>query len=131
MRNVLVVDDSEAVRHQLTTHLTALIPGVSITQAATAREGIERFMDGSFDLTFLDGVFSDGTPTNDVLRSMLSADASARIALVSSLPRDHPQIAEVLGNGAYAYLQKPVQRLAIEEIVMRVDADDGRVGRIK
>lgn len=128
---MLIVDDAEAVRVMLAGHLRALSPGVHIEEESTAAGGVERALAGDFHLVFLDGVFSDGTSSTATLSAILTRRPHARVVLTTSRPREHPDVAEALGLGAYAYLQKPLRRNAVEEILQRLDTDEGRVGHIR
>lgn len=62
---------------------------------------------------------------------MLAARPRTRVVLTTARPREHPEVVEALGLGAYAYLAKPLRRGAIEEILQRIEGDSGRVGRIR
>lgn len=131
MKRVLIVDDAAAIRHLLKAHLAALAPHVQTDEADTSAEGLRRFFEGDHDLTFLDGVFKDGTSSTHILGKMLEARPEARVVLTTSRPRDHPDVMEALGIGAYAYLAKPLQRHEVEEILQRIESDRGGFGRIR
>lgn len=128
---MLIVDDAATVRLMIADHVRAILPGVEIVEAASATEGITAFEAAEHDVTFLDGVLADGPPSLDVLQAMLAIRPRARVVLTSARPREHPEVVEALGVGAYAYLAKPVKRAPIEEIFQRVEGDAGRLKRLR
>lgn len=132
MTSVLVVDDSPTVRIMFRRAIEAIAPpALDIVEAATAEEGIRKFGERAFDLTFLDGVFADGTPAIEVQAAMLDKRADARVIVMSSRPREHPDVVLALGVGAYAYLAKPVQHAALAAILERFALEGMRVQRIR
>lgn len=131
MNRVLVIDDAPTIRHAMADHLRALVPGLEIEEAEDAEQGLALAKAGEHDLVFLDGAFRDGTPSAELLAKILDARPRARVVLTTARPREDPRVVESLGIGAYAFLAKPVRREALEDILLRVSTDEGRVGRIR
>lgn len=132
MPKALVADDRETIRMMLKDHLAAVCgAGVEIVEAPTASEALAAFEAGNFDFTFLDGVFSDGTPMVDVLEKMLQTRPGARVIVTSALPVDDPEVTEAMGVGAYAYLAKPIQRGELAALMKRMEHDDSRIERMR
>jgi putative two-component system response regulator len=108
-RQVLVVDDEEAVRR--TIGRTLIQSGYECTLASTTAETRALLGDRHFQLAICDVVLPDASGL-DLLREMHVADPTLAILMISS--RDDPMVAEIAAErGAFGYLVKPLAANAL------------------
>ena len=111
MARVLIVDDDASIRHSLSRLVVRL--GHEADGAATLREGVEKALEGAFDVIFLDVRMPDGS----------GLEALPRIQEAASLPEviiitgyGDPQGAELAVRiGAWDYIEKgsPVKEITL------------------
>lgn len=114
--SILVVDDSAIARKMLIKALPADWD-VSITQAASGKEALVAYRAGGVDLMFLDLTMPemDGF---EVLETLRHEDLNCLVIVVSA---DMQPLAQerVLGMGAIAFIQKPVDAKKVETVLRR------------
>lgn len=129
----LVVDDSPTVRLTLASTLKTIHEGlaVQVTQAETAREAVDAFLQGSFDAVFLDMMLGTDKTALDVLRAIFAAKPEAKTILMTGLAREDPHVVEAISLGAFAYLRKPVRAADVRGVLDEIAIESGRSGRIR
>lgn len=114
--SILVVDDSAIARKMLIKALPTDWD-VSITQAASGREALAAYRGGGVDIMFLDLTMPemDGF---QVLETLRHEDLNCLVIVVSA---DMQPLAQerVLGLGAIAFIQKPVDAKKVEAVLRR------------
>ena len=127
----LVVDDSRAIRVVLADALAKAHPGATVVQAASGEEALAAYAKDRFDLVFLDLVMPGTLDGVAVLRRILEAEPRARVAVVTGLTDDAPEVIAALSEGACDYLRKPVSADAVRKILDRVARESGQAGSIR
>lgn len=128
----LVVDDSPTVRLSLSHAIRRARGGdPQVFEASTADEAMDVFHKHEVEVVFLDMMLAKGPQGLDAMRLMLSLRPDARIALVTALPREHPDVVAAVSLGAFAHVAKPVRMEAVREILDQIDVEEGRTGRIR
>lgn len=134
-----MVDDSRTSRMMVAAAVRqASGVGASIQEASTFEEAVAAFERQPPDVVFLD-MMLDLTRTGEpggstgllALNTILLAKPDARVVLVTALPRDHPDVLEAVSLGAYAHLEKPLRSDAVRAVLQRIEAEQGRLGRIR
>lgn len=129
----LVVDDSPTIRLAVAAALKSIHEGqpLTISQAESEKQAVEAFLNGSFDVVFLDMMLGGAKPALDVLRAILAAKPEAKVVLTTGLEREHPDVVESISIGAFAYLRKPVRAADVRGVLDEISAETGRTQRIK
>lgn len=131
MADYLIVEDSATVRLTLKRILETVDPGeVTIIEAASPHEAIEKFKQNPVDFVFLDIVFGEET-ANAAMREMLAQKPDAKIILITSLMRGDPRVLDALGQGAVGYLEKPLRRGAVTQILAELEQEARKTRRIR
>jgi two-component system response regulator AtoC len=119
--NVLVVDDERELRESLSQILTSM--GHNVLEAENGEESLrmvrERGMDSpaSIHIILLD-VNMPGMSGLEVLREVRALDPSISILIITAHGSIRDAV-EAMREGAYNYLEKPVQPTDIEELVQK------------
>lgn len=110
---ILVIDDDHLVGWALRRALTSL--PVTVDVAATAREALDHFQAGSFDMAFLDIHLPD-TNGLDLLPQLRHVSPSTRVVVISSdsTPANRRRAVE---GGAWQFLEKPFELNDITRIL--------------
>jgi ActR/RegA family two-component response regulator len=84
-------------------------------------------------VVFLDMMLDDSAHAGglNALRAMLEERPDARIVLVTALPGEHPDVVKAVSLGAFGHLGKPIRTEAVRKILSVVEAEAGRMGRIR
>lgn len=131
MVSFLVVDDSPSIRLRVGAALRQASPGVVIHEADNAALALQMFREHNPDVVFLDMMLAEGPGGLDVLKGMLSVKPDARIVLMTSLPANHPDMLQAIGLGASGHLPKPLTNEAVKKVLDAIEAEMGRLGRIR
>lgn len=121
MLNVLVVDDERDIRESLAQALISM--GHTVFQAASGEDALrivqERGVDtpGSIRLVLLD-VSMPGMSGLEVLRQIREFDPSVTVLIITAHGNIRDAV-EAMREGAYNYIEKPVQERDIEDLVAR------------
>ena len=119
--NVLVVDDERELRESLSQILTSMHHPVMA--AATGEEALALIRDRGLDqptsihLVLLD-VNMPGMSGLDVLREIRSFDPSITVLIITAHGNIRDAV-EAMRDGAYNYIEKPVQQSDIEDLVKK------------
>lgn len=113
--NILVVDDEQETRWLLEQELSH--DGYAVASAATGREGLEKALEGEWDLILLDVILPELSGM-EVLRRLRAAGKQMPVIMVSGRSATPDKVA-ALDQGANDYITKP---FAIEELLARIRA---------
>ena len=116
---ILIIEDSPAVGMLLTEFLKKL--GYDDIQTSTTGEsGVSLFKEiienKSVPLIFLDFNLPDTTAFS-VMSQILTFKPYTKIIIETANSKDDDKIKEVIGLGAYHYIQKPLRFHEIEEVI--------------
>jgi len=123
---VLIIEDSLAVGMMLSEFLKKL--GYSdIRSATTGQDGVALFKKtietGTNPLIFLDYNLPDCT-ANSVMSRILTIKPYTKIIIETANSKDDDSIKEVIGLGAYHYIQKPLRFHEIEKIINILEEEE-------
>ncbi|MGD0727888.1 MAG: response regulator [Spirochaetia bacterium] len=114
---ILVVDDEPQVREVISRVLASC--GYTVIAAADGREALARFGDGSgIDLVVLDMVMP-GMGGRECLAQLRKANAAVRVVIATGYTSDG-SAQELLGEGALAIVEKPLDIAAFAGIVQTI-----------
>jgi len=123
---VLIIEDSLAVGMLLSEFLKKL-GYTDIHSATTGQEGVALFKKtidaGSNPLIFLDYNLPDCT-ANSVMSRILTIKPYTKIIIETANSKEDESIKEVIGLGAYHYIQKPLRFHQIEGIIKILEEED-------
>jgi len=123
---VLIIEDSLAVGMLLSEFLKKL-GYTDIHSATTGQEGVSLFKKtieaGSNPLIFLDYNLPDCT-ANSVMSRILTIKPYTKIIIETANSKEDESIKEVIGLGAYHYIQKPLRFHQIEGIIKILEEED-------
>lgn len=129
---VLVLDESLPVRLKMVEILRKLgTADANIVQATTAEEALAAFREARPALVFAELVGVHPEDGLDVLHEMLEIDPAARIVLVTSEPRDSPEVRAAIRAGVFAYVEKPLRHEKIRAILADLEAEEGGIERFR
>ena len=103
-----------------------------IHSATTGQEGVALFKktieDGSNPLIFLDYNLPDCT-ANSVMSRILTIKPYTKIIIETANSKEDESIKEVIGLGAYHYIQKPLRFQQIEGIIKILEEENAFLGK--
>lgn len=127
----LVVDDSKAVRHTLTSLLRkAGVPRDEILTASDGEEALEIFEAEEPKVVFLDITMPE-IGGQEAGLTMLLEDPEVHVAIVTATHREDDEVHRLVEQGAMAYLRKPVTEDGLQEVLDRIEAREGDITRIQ
>lgn len=128
--NALIVDDEEELRKSVVSILRNSMPNFAfnIEEAVNGREAIEKFKKGSFDLVLMDVRMPEMTGL-EALSVIKDHDPRTFVVLMTAHSNVQDAIAAVK-EGAYDYLEKPVQPQKLIEIVTNANEAREMVSRL-
>jgi ActR/RegA family two-component response regulator len=115
-RTVLVVDDDSMILQVMSDLLKAA--GYDVLTATTGEEAVKFHMENAPALTFLD-VKLRGKSGIDVFREIRTVDPQAIIVILTGYPKIEDTV-QVIKEGAYNYLTKPIKTEEMLEMVEEV-----------
>lgn len=131
MSTYLIVDDSPTIRMTLERILRAVdTDSPTILEASSAAKAIQVFDENDIDLVFLDIHLGDAHG-NDVLRDMLRRNPETKIVIVSMLPRHDPLVGDAIGQGALAFIEKPLRREQVATVMHEIEREFRPTRRIR
>ncbi|MBN2493545.1 MAG: sigma-54-dependent Fis family transcriptional regulator [Deltaproteobacteria bacterium] len=110
---ILIVDDEESVRHQLSSLLA--LKGYEVETAADAEQALEVYRGGDFDLVVCD-VRMPGMGGMEFLESVGGPGSEAAVIMMSAYG-DIDMAREAVRRGASDYLNKPYKN---DEVLLRI-----------
>ena len=117
MPNILIIDDDEQIRTLIRRHLEA--DGHTVTDAATAVAGMQKYLEGRFDLVITD-ILMPGKDGIELITELLEKKPDVKIIAISGGGSCEPQLylASSKYLGASLTLAKPFRR---EELLQAVN----------
>lgn len=117
--SVLIVDDEPELRRSIASVLTTQLPQVSlaITEAADGLEAVSKFDEQEFDLVMMD-VKMPGMNGLEAL-SHIKSKAPATFVVIMTAHSNLQDAVVAIRDGAYDYLEKPVNPARLAEIVLK------------
>jgi DNA-binding NarL/FixJ family response regulator len=122
MIRILLVDDHGLLRASLRTRLDREPDLITVGEAETARQAIQRADTLRPDVVLLDLVLPRGSGT-DAIPALLSAAPSTRILVVSSLAQS-TSVRRALAAGAHGYVPKRASDTELIEAIHRIAAGE-------
>jgi len=123
---VLIIEDSLAVGMMLSEFLKKL-GYTDIQTSTTGQDGVALFKKtietGTNPLIFLDYNLPDCT-ANSVMSRILTIKPYTKIIIETANSKEDESIKEVIGLGAYHYIQKPLRFHEIEEIIKILEEEE-------
>lgn len=113
---VLVIEDEPKIARLL--ELEPQYEGYQVTKAGSGTEGLEKYMEGKWDLVLLD-IMLPGLSGIEVLRRIRARDAVVPVLMLTAKDSVEDKVSG-LDLGANDYITKPFQ---IEELLARVRAN--------
>lgn len=114
MRRALVVDDDLSISRTLA--LTLLSLGFESVAAESAREGIERAQQGSFDVVLVD-MNMPGISGLELVKAVSDREPQLPIIAMSGGSAQQDLEGQALAAGAAAFLFKPFRRQALADAI--------------
>ncbi|MCA1814491.1 MAG: response regulator [Halobacteriales archaeon] len=125
----LVVDDDRTSRRLLSVALRQVEPAAEVDEASSLDEALASFEHAPPEVVFLDMMLDlthGGQPGGSTglvaLSLMRDLRPDARVVLVTSLPRDDPDVLDALQLGAMEHLEKPYGVPAVRAALQSVRA---------
>ncbi|MCA1812701.1 MAG: response regulator [Halobacteriales archaeon] len=133
MTRFLIVDDSRTARMTLAAAIRNASHGADVREAEDAQAAMDVFVEDRPEVVFLDMMLDDSAGQGGLgaLRAMLDARPEARIVLVTALQPDHADVVKAVSLGAFGHLGKPIRTEAVRKILAVVEAEAGRMVRIR
>lgn len=129
--SVLIIEDSPAVGMLLAEFMRKL-GYTDIKTAETGRAGIslfKQFVEKSITpLIFLDYNLPDST-ANSIMSQILSIKPFTKIIIETANGKEEESIKEVIGLGAYHYLQKPIHFNDVEKIITILEEEESYLAK--
>lgn len=114
-KKVLIIEDDEALRKVLVKHLNEF--GVTVEEAGTGREGLNKITQAPPDLVILDIMLPGGMNGFDVLEQLKFSPKTSPIPVVVLTNLDSEQ-KTALEIGADDYIVKT--NISLDEIVLKI-----------
>lgn len=126
----LIVDDEAELRKSVVSILRNSMPDLefNIAEAADGREAVEKFKNGDWDLVLMDVRMPELTGI-EALKLIKSHDPRTFVVLMTAHSNLQDAVAAIK-EGAYDYLEKPVQPDKLVEIVNRANEAREMVSRL-
>lgn len=129
---VLILDESLPVRLKMVEILHKLGTADShIVQSTTAEEALAAFREHRPMLVFAELIGVHPEDGLEVLHEMLEIEPTARIVLVTSEPRESPEVRAAIRAGVFAYVEKPLRHEKIRSILSDLEAEEGGIERFR
>ena len=128
--SALIVDDEAELRKSVIAVLQTSIPGFTfdIAEAGDGKEALAKYKDGDWDLVLMDVRMPEMNGI-ETLRAIKEHDPRTFVVLMTAHSNVQDAIAAVK-EGAYDYLEKPVQPQRLTEIVRRAHEASEMVSRL-
>jgi two-component system, NtrC family, response regulator AtoC len=128
--NALIVDDEAELRKSVISVLQTAIPNYrfQIDEASNGKEALEKYKSGDWDLVLMDVRMPEMNGI-EALQAIKAHDPRTFVVLMTAHANVQDAIAAVK-EGAYDYLEKPVQPQRLIEIVQRAQEASEMVSRL-
>ncbi len=122
--HVLVIDDEESMRHALAKGFQRA--GFTSTEAATGKDGVDRFVEGRFDAVLTDVKLPDLSGL-DIVAILTEMDARIPVVVMTGYGTVEMAL-EAMRRGAKDYVQKPFSVDEVVRVIQRA-VDEERLSR--
>ena len=130
--NVLILDEALPVRRALTEILGKLgVVPADIHEAETPEEALAKFTATMPRVVFTEFIGVHPDEGLDMIHAMLDAKPDAKIVLLTSEPRDAPEVRAAIRAGVFAHVEKPIRHDKIRAILSELDSEEGGVERYR
>jgi DNA-binding NtrC family response regulator len=128
--NALIVDDEAELRKSVISVLQTAMPNFefNIDEASDGKEALEKYKSGDWDLVLMDVRMPEMSGL-EALRAIRAHDPRTFVVLMTAHSNVQDAIAAVK-EGAYNYLEKPVQPEKLIEIVTRAHEASEMISRL-
>ena len=128
--SALIVDDEAELRKTVISILRGSIPGFEfdIEEASNGQEAVQKFKSGDWDLVLMDVRMPELTGL-DALKLIKAHDPKTFVVLMTAHSNIQDAIAAIR-EGAYDYMEKPVQPQRLVELVTRAYEASEMVSRL-
>lgn len=114
---ILICDDSALVRKQLSNILSD-IGDFEIYFAENGNLAVTKYAEVLPDISFMDIVMPERTGI-DALKDIMSLNPNAKVVMASSIGTQG-NLKTAIENGAFDFIQKPIEKTAIEKIIKKI-----------
>ena len=114
---ILICDDSALVRKQLSNILSD-IGDFEIYFAENGNLAVTKYAEVLPDISFMDIVMPEKTGI-DALKDIMSLNPNAKVVMASSIGTQG-NLKTAIENGAFDFIQKPIEKTAIEKIIKKI-----------
>ncbi len=114
MHKILVIDDDTSICECLSMYLSE--EGYDTETANSGRQGLGTFLRNRADLVILDVRLPD-IDGFEVLKEIRSASKDVPVIMISAF-HDPASVTKALKGGAFAYIPKPVNIVAMEQAIL-------------
>lgn len=125
-KNVLIIEDSHATSLLITEFLKKL-DYEKIYSAYTGQQGVEIFQslvnEGMVPIVLLDYSLPD-TNAHEVMSQLLDISPNVKVILETAEGKEDRAVKDVIKQGAYLYLQKPIRFDNIKETMKIIEDED-------
>ena len=125
-RNFIIIEDSPAVSLLLTDYLKKL-GAKNVLQYENGKKGVEAFKklikSKKEPIVFLDYNLPDMNGFS-VMTQLIKIKPDVKVIIETALERSEQSIKEVIANGAYEYLSKPIRFENIKDIVQSLELEE-------
>jgi len=113
MQTILVIDDDTSICESLAMYLCE--EGYDTVTVNTGREGLGAFLQSRADLVILDVRLPD-IDGFEVLKGIKSENKDVPVIMISAF-HDPESVTKAMKGGAFAYIPKPVNIVAMEQAI--------------
>ncbi|MBI4394473.1 MAG: response regulator [Euryarchaeota archaeon] len=129
-RRYLVVDDSLTIRlvmQQILARLGAMPDDISLAEDGI--QAVELFKKVDPDVVFMD-IEMPRMTGNEAATEILKVKATARVVVMTGVDSKDQRVRNLLAQGAYDLIEKPIRFDRIQQLIHLMDVEDGRMKRI-
>jgi DNA-binding NtrC family response regulator len=131
-RLVLVLDEALPVRRGLQEILGKLgVPESDVAMAETPEEALALFRKETPRLVFTEFIGVHPDEGLDMIHAMLEMAPACKIVLLTSEPRDAPEVRAAIRAGVFAHLEKPLRHDKIRQLMTELESEEGGIERFR
>lgn len=128
MTTFLIIDDSPTIRATLRKMLEAIeATDLEVLDAESGDQAAPLF--ARADVIFLD-IHLRQEDGSMILRRILQKRPLAKVVLVTSALRNDERVIDALSQGAFAYIEKPIRRDSVLQVLRELKQESSAVRRI-
>lgn len=127
----LIVDNAPAVRLALKRHILEVEHFADVKEAESGKAAMAICAEWHPNIVFTGMGLANGEKGLPFVVHLLEQDPTATVILCTSMPKEHPDVAEALSVGAFSYLPKPVRAEAVRHVLNEFSSERGGLRRVK